>query len=382
MNPDRFIGIEDLHRAAKRRLPRVIYDFVAGGADDEACLDRNCRDFQAVRLLPRYLVDIATRDLSLPLFGRRPALPFGIAPTGMAALARKDADLILAEAAREAGIPFILSGASNASIEAVARVNPESWVQLYVPRRDDITEDLLRRAEATGLDTLVLTVDVPVNAKRERNIRSGWVRPYKPTLPIMLEALLHPAWVAEYLRHGLPMMQNFQPYAPQGASAREVAAFYATISPYSFDWRVAEGFRRRWRGRLVIKGLLHPDDARRARDLGVDGIIVSNHGGRQIDRGASSIAALPAIVAAVGGDLTVMLDSGIRRGSDVLAALCLGARYCFVGRATLYGVAAAGLPGARRAIDILRGEIDLVAAQLGCPRIAELDASWLAAPPG
>jgi L-lactate dehydrogenase (cytochrome)/(S)-mandelate dehydrogenase len=376
---DRCLSIEDLHRTAKRRLPRVIYDFVAGGAEDEACLDRNCRDLQAVRLLPRYLVDIARRDLSLPLFGRHQALPFGIAPTGMAALVRRDADLILAEAAREAGIPFILSGASNASIEAVARVNPGAWLQLYVPSRDDITEDILRRAEEAGLDTLVVTADVPVNAKRERNIRSGWVRPYKPTPAIMAEALLHPAWVAENLRHGMPMMQTFQPYAPAGASAREVAAFYATVSPHSFAWGVAEGFRRRWRGKLVIKGLLHPEDARRARDLGVDGIIVSNHGGRQLDRAASAIAALPAIVAAVGDDITVMMDSGIRRGADVLAALCLGARFCFVGRATLYGVAAAGLPGARRAIEILRGEIDLVAAQLGCPRIADLDASWLAA---
>lgn len=378
MKLDDCLNIHDLQRLAKRKLPRVIYDFIEGGADDEQATQENLAAFRQCKFVPRYLVDVAHCDLSKDILGWRAALPFGIGPTGMADLARHGTDLALAAAARDAGIPFILSGASNASIEATADVYPDAWLQLYVSRDDDITADTIRRGIQAGYKTLVLTVDVPVNSRRERNIRSGWVRPYRPTLPVMLEALRHPAWVAGYLRHGIPAMQTWIKYAPPGASARGIADYYANMLPCPQTWAALEVFRQRWPGKLLVKGLLHPDDALRAKAAGADGVIVSNHGGRQLDRGITTLAALPAMRNAVGPGFPLILDSGIRRGADILAALCLGADYTLVGRATLYGAAAAGRAGIDCAIRILRDELDVVSRQIGCPSVSMLHRGFLA----
>jgi (S)-mandelate dehydrogenase len=379
MNTDKAINIEDLRRMAKRHLPRICFDFIEGGLEDELGIARNERAFNRHRIVPRYLVDVAQRDQSVSLFGRSYALPFGIAPTGLAGLFRRGADLMLAEAAAAANIPFIMSGASTASIEAAARVAPEhTWYQLYGARDMKVSEDLIRRARDAGLSTLVHTVDVPVNSKRERNIRNGFIRPYKLTASIVLDGLAHPAWLLDYLRHGgMPMFENWAPYARPGASANEVADFLGAQTPSTQTWRELEAYRRLWPRTLVVKGILHPDDAKRCAELGVDGIIVSNHGGRQLDRAPSPLEVLPAIDAAVGDKLTVMLDSGVRRGSDIVIAWCLGARYVFVGRATLYGAAAGGTAGAKRAIAILRDEIDRVLAQIGCPSFRQLGPEWL-----
>jgi len=380
MTIDRAINFDDLRRAAKRRVPRVVFDFAEGGLEDEQGLARNETAFHHHRLVPRYLVDVAKRDQSTSLFGRRYASPFGIAPTGLAGLFRPGADLMLAEAAAAANIPYIMSGASNATIEAAARIAPDhTWYQLYAARAPKVTEDLIRRAREAGLSTLVLTVDVPIGSKRERNIRNGFIRPYKLKPTIVLEALRHPGWIANYLRHGgMPVFGNWAPYARPGAGANEVADFLSSQTPFPGQtWRDFETYRRLWPRTLIIKGIMHRDDAVRAAELGADGIMISNHGGRQLDRAPSPLEVLPAIKAAVGDKLTLMLDSGVRRGADVVIARCLGARFIFVGRATLYGTAAAGLAGARRAIDILRGEIDLVLAQMGCPVFDELGPAWL-----
>jgi (S)-mandelate dehydrogenase len=379
MNTDKAINIEDLRRMAKRHLPRFCFDFVEGGLEDEHGIERNEAAFRRHRLLPRYLVDTGTRDLSTTLFGRRYSLPFGIAPTGLAGLFRPGADLMLAEAAAAANIPFIMSGASTASIEAAARAAPEhSWYQLYAARDPKISEDLIRRSRDAGLAALVLTVDVPVNSKRERNIRNGFVRPYKLKPSVLLEMVRHPAWIADYLRHGRPVFANWAPYAPPGADFDAVADLLQAQTPSVQTWRDLETYRRLWPRTFIVKGILHPDDARRAAELGVDGIMVSNHGGRQLDRAPSPLEVLLPIKQAVGSKLTVMFDSGVRRGSDIVVARCLGAQFIFLGRATLYGVAAGGVAGARRAIDILRDEIDRVLIQLGCPRFDELGPNWLA----
>jgi (S)-mandelate dehydrogenase len=379
MNIDKAINIEDLRRMAKRHMPRVVFDYVEGGLEDEHGLERNEDAFKRHRLLPRYLIDTGKRDLTTALFGRSYALPFGIAPTGLSALCRPGADLMLAEAAAAANIPFIISGASTASIEAAARVAPEhSWYQLYGARDPKISEDLIRRSRDAGLAALVLTVDVPVTPKRERNIRNGFVRPYKFTRGVMLEALTHPAWIVDFLRNGRPVFANWAPYAPPGADSNAVADFFTSQVPSVQTWRDLETYRRLWPRKLIIKGIMHPDDARRAAELGVDGIMVSNHGGRQLDRAPSPLEMLLPIKQAVGNKLTVMFDSGIRRGSDIVIARCLGAQYIFLGRATLYGAAAGGVAGVKRAIDILRTETDLVLAQLGCPRFDELGPNWLA----
>jgi (S)-mandelate dehydrogenase len=381
MNTDKAINIDDLRRMAKRHLPRMCFDFIEGGLEDERGLARNASAFDRHALVPRYLVEASEPDPSASLFGRNYALPFGIAPTGIAGLFRRGADLMLAEAAKAANIPFILSGAGTASIEAVAQVAPEhAWYQLYGARDRKVSEDMIRRAREAGLSTLVLTVDVPVGSKRERNLRNGFIRPYKLKPSIALEALRHPAWIAEFLRHGgMPYFDNWVPYAKEGASAGEVADYLATQTPSIQTWKDLETFRRLWPRKLVVKGILHIDDARRAAEMGVDGIMVSNHGGRQLDRAPSPLEVLLPITQAVGSKLAVMFDSGVRRGSDIVIARCLGARFVFVGRATLYGCAAGGVKGATRAIDILRDEIDRVMAQIGCASFDQLGPDWLMA---
>jgi (S)-mandelate dehydrogenase len=388
MRVEEAVNIEDLHRMARRRLPKIAFDFIEGGLEDERGLERNTAAFQQHRLLPRYLVDVSQRDQSATLFGRTFASPFGIAPTGGAGLFRRGADLMLAEAAAAANIPYIMSGASNDSIEAAAKVAPRhAWYQLYAPREAKVAADMIRRTADAGLDALVLTVDTPVASKRERNIRNGFANvrggllqalSLKPA--ILLEALTHPGWIADYLRHGggTPMLQNWQPYAPSGANAEAVYNFSRSLLPFNTQtWRDLENYRRLFPRNLVVKGIMDPRDALRCAEIGCDGIIVSNHGGRQLDQAPASLDVLPAIAEAVGDRLTVMLDSGVRRGADIVIALCLGARFVFMGRPTLYGAAAGGIPGVRKAIDIFRGEIDLVMGQIGCPSLDQLGPDFL-----
>ncbi|MCW5747350.1 MAG: alpha-hydroxy-acid oxidizing protein [Alphaproteobacteria bacterium] len=375
---DGVFNVDDMRRAAKRRLPKIAFDFIEGGVEDEDGLGTNEQAFRRTRLVPRYLVDVSTRDQSAVLFGRKYASPFGIAPTGLASLFRRGADLMLAEAARDANIPFIMSGSSTASIEELAKVAPEhGWYQLYAARDKKISEDMIRRADAAGLSTLVLTVDVPVHSNRERNQRNGFTRPLKLTMATKLEALRHPAWLADYIKHGTPMFSNWAPYAGKNADAETVAAFVATQTAAPLTWRDVENFRRLWPRKFVIKGIMHPDDALRAAALGVDGIMVSNHGARQLDRAPSPLEVFPAIRDAVGDKMTLMLDSGVRRGVDALIALCLGAKFVFVGRATLYGAAAGGRAGAAKAVEILRREIDLTMGQIGCPSLDQLGPDFL-----
>ena len=375
---DAAINLDDLRKLAKRRLPKIAYDFIEGGLDDEDGLARNEDAFRQCRLVPRYGVDVTTRDQSTSVFGRTYAGPVGIAPTGGAGLFRRGGDMMLAEAARTANVPFIMSGAATGSIEDLGRLAPEhGWYQLYIARDRKISEDMIRRVAAAGLSTLVITVDVPVSSNRERNQRNGFVRPLKLTLKTKLEACLHPAWMAEYVRLGQPMLSNWQAYAQNGATASEVVEFVRTQMPTPVLWQDIEAFRRLWPGKLVLKGIMHPDDATRAAAMGVDGIMVSNHGARQLDRAPAPIEVLPAIHAAVGDKMTVMYDGGVRRGSDVIIALCLGAKFVFVGRPTLYGVVAGGCAGAARAFDIFRNEIDLTMAQMGAPDIKSLGPQFL-----
>ncbi|MBV8090317.1 MAG: alpha-hydroxy-acid oxidizing protein [Alphaproteobacteria bacterium] len=388
MRIDQAVNIEDLHRMAKRRLPKIAFDFIEGGLEDERGLERNTSAFHKHQLLPRYLVDVSTRDQSATLFGRTYASPFGISPTGGASLFRNGADLMLAEAARDANIPYIMSGASNTSLEAAAKVAPNNtWYQLYAPHDAQVCADLIRRTADAGLGALVLTVDTPVSSKRERNIRNGFANvrgglfqalSLKPS--ILAEAITHPGWIIEYFRRGggTPMLENWQPYAPAGSDAEAVYKHSSSLRPFNAQtWRDLENYRRLFPRNLVVKGIMDPADALRAAEVGCDGVIVSNHGGRQLDQAPASLDVLPAIKAAVGDKMTVMLDSGVRRGADILIALCLGAAFCFVGRATLYGAAAGGLAGVKKAISIFRDEIDLVMGQIGCPSLDQLGPDFL-----
>lgn len=381
MRIDQAVNLEDIRLMAKRRLPRIAYDFIEGGVEGETCLARNRAAFQRHLLVPRYLVDVTTRDQSVTLFGRAYASPFGISPAGLAGLFRPDADRLLTEETAKANLPFLMSSASSFRVEDAARAGPGTlWFQVYGSRDPSIVDDQIRRARDSGIETLVLTVDVPVAPKRERNIRNGFSRPLKMSLARVLEGLTHPSWLIGYLRSGgVPHLVNWTEYAKTGATKDEVADLFGANTPASGqEWSTLDRVRGLWPHRLVVKGILHPGDAKRAAGAGVDGIIVSNHGGRQIDCCPSPIDMLAPIRAATDDKLTLMLDSGVRRGSDVLVALCLGAKFVFFARPTLYGAAAAGAAGIRKVIDLMRMEVDLALAQLGCPDIKELDARFLA----
>jgi (S)-mandelate dehydrogenase len=388
MKLDQAVNIEDLHRMAKRKLPKIIFDYIEGGVEDERGLARNEAAFHKHRLLPRYLVDVANRDQSATVFGRTYASPFGISPTGGVGLYRREGEVMLAEAAAATNIPYIMSGGSNASMEEAVRAAPNNvWFQLYAARDPDISDALIGRARDAGVGALVLTVDVPVHPKRERNYRSGFGRvrnggvmealQLKPS--VLLEAMTHPAWVIDYVKHGgAPGLGNWAPHAGPGASKAQSIALGRSQTPAAAQtWRDLERYRRLFPRPLVVKGILNPADAIRAAEIGVDGIIVSNHGGRQLDQAPASLDALPAIKAAVGDKVTVMLDSGIRRGADILIARCLGAQFAFFGRPTLYGAVVGGVPGVKKAIDIFRSEIDLVMGQIGCPSLDQLGPEFL-----
>jgi isopentenyl diphosphate isomerase/L-lactate dehydrogenase-like FMN-dependent dehydrogenase len=388
MKLDDAINIEDLHQIAKRKLPKIIFDFIEGGLEDERGLERNRAAFHRHQLLPRYLVDVSVRNQSATVFGHTYASPFGISPTGGAGLYRPGGDLMLAEAAAEANIPYIMSGGSNAAMEEAVKIAPNNtWFQLYAAKDPDLTDALIGRARDSGVGALVLTVDVPVHPKRERNWRNGFatvrnggvMEALKLKPSILLEAMTHPAWVADYVRRGgAPTLGNWAPHVANGGGKADAIRLGRSQTPASAQtWRDLERYRRLFPRPLVVKGILSPADAVRAAEIGVDGIIVSNHGGRQLDQAPASLDALPAIKAAVGDRLTVMLDSGVRRGADILIAWCLGAQFVFFGRPTLYGAVAGGLPGVKKAVDIFRTEIDLVMGQIGCPSLADLGPDFL-----
>ena len=378
MDLSQAINVDDLRKLAKRRAPKIIFDFIEGGVEDEDGIARNEDAFRRQRLVPRYLVDVSEREQTTSLFGRTYSSPFGISPTGLAGLFRPGADLLLAQAAKESNVPFIMSGASTASLEDLARIAPEhGWYQLYAAKDKSISEDMIRRADEAGLSTLVVTVDVPVHPKRERNTRNGFSRPLKLSWRTKLNAAMHPAWLAGYLEHGTPLFSNWAPYAPKGATPDQVADFVSGQTAAPLSWTHLERFRELWPRNLVVKGIMHPADAERARDTGVDGLIISNHGGRQLDRAPSSLEVLPTIHRTVGDSMELMIDSGVRRGVDAMIARCLGARMVFVGRATLYGAVAGGLEGAKVAVGFLRDEIDVNLAQIGCPRFDDLGPDYL-----
>jgi (S)-mandelate dehydrogenase len=374
------INYDDFVRMAKRRLPKIAFDFIEGGVDGEEGLVRNAGAFTEHRLVPKYLIDASTPDTSVTLFGKRYSQPFGIGPTGAIALFRPGGDMMLARAAKAANIPFILSGMSTAPIEDLATVAPEhSWFQLYIAKDRKISWDMIARAKAAGCSALVVTVDIPGHAKRERNLRNGFAaaRPMNPALKAKVETLLHPAWLASYLQGPSLTASNWEKYAAPGATGPEVLGFVASQMPSPVTWDDLAEIRKLWPRTLVVKGVMHPADAIRAVNLGVDGILVSNHGGRQLDRAPSPLEVLPGIVDAVGEKCTVMFDSGIRRGADIVTALAIGAKFCLVGRWTLYAVAAGGEVGANHAVSMITNEISGVMTQLGAPDIASLGADFL-----
>ena len=376
------LNIEDLHKIARRRLPRVAYEFLAGGVEDDVSLANNRAVFERIRFRPHTLVNVADRSQQVSVYGRTFKCPFGIAPTGAAGLFGFAADIALARAAREAGIPFVLSTASFEPLEKVAQeaAGGTLWFQLYMSKDHEAAQALVTRALHAGYEALVVTTDLPVQPNREYNQRNGFNIPFKLNLRNMLDGALHPDWLCNVfmrtlLDSGVPRFQNLDTNVGGRIIAKPIGEFRARRE--ALNWEDFRWLRKLWPHKLLVKGIMRADDALLAAENGADGIFISNHGGRALDGALSPIEALPAIRAAVGNRLTLMVDSGMRRGSDIVKALALGADMVFVGRATLYGIAAGGEAGAAHAIGILRSEVDRVLAMLGCPSISELDGDYL-----
>jgi (S)-mandelate dehydrogenase len=366
--------IEELRRVALRRLPRFVFEYVEGGAEDEVTLRRNRDVFERVAWLPRTLVGLSMPDMTTELFGETLNLPLVIAPTGFNGMLWPLGDLALAKAAAAAGIPFTLSTVSNYDVVQMGRELPgKTWFQLY-PVKDQKTADrLVERAAEAGVRTLMVTTDTPVLGAREWD-RRNYRQPMKLSASSILDVLAHPRWIREVmLPKGAPQFANLTEFLPPHArSALQGVRFMGTQINPQLNWSDMDRLRQRWKGRLILKGVLCVEDAKRALEIGADGIVLSNHGGRQLDTAVSAIEALPAVAAAVGDQLTILVDGGFRRGSDVLKALALGADAVMLGRAALYGLGAGGEAGVSHALGLLRAEMERALTLLGCRSLDEL----------
>ena len=357
-NLARAVNIEDLRVLAKRRLPRAIFDFFDGGAEDEVTLRENRAAFERVRLLPRVLVDVSKVDTVIDLLGKRSALPLAIAPTGGISAGRYGAELILARAAKAVGVPFTMATPSAFTIEKVAEeVGGRLWFQLYAVRDRAFRSRLVNRAKSAGYEAILVTVDLPVSGKRERDPRNGFHTPYSPNWRNSKDVVFKPAWALDMMRNGLPGMANLEGYRFSAPSGTDIVTAVGREMDAGLDWEYIKELRNEWPGKLLLKGVERADDAERAAAVGCDGVVVSNHGGRQLDGAAATLDALPAIASAVGNRMAVLLDGGVRRGVDILKARALGAQAVLTGRATLFGAMAAGEPGALRALEILSSEL-------------------------
>lgn len=369
-------NIFDLREMAKARLPKWLFEFVDRGTEEEVALRNNREAFERIQFRPRMLVDVSGRKLDTTLYGKEHKMPIGIAPTGAAGMMWYKGELELARAARDAGVPFSLATGSITSMEEIAgEVGGTLWMQLYMWADRKLSHQLVRRASKAGFEALLVTVDGAVAGNREYNRRNGFSVPFKYNSKNTLDVLRHPRWMfgvlGQYIAHGgMPERVNF-PDELKGKITTAYGGNKETRSD-SLNWDDLKALRDIWPGKLLVKGLLHPEDAAKSVEHGADGIIVSNHGGRNCDAAPAPIEVLPEIVKAVGQRTTIVFDSGVRRGSDVVKALALGAKFVLIGRSTLYGTAAAGYNGAKRALDIYRGEISRGLANISCNRVSEI----------
>ena len=370
----RFPTVAYLRGHARRHLPNFAFEYLDGGAGADFGIARSWAALDAVELVPRYGITAELPPVDVELFGRRYAAPIGIAPMGGPAIVWPGADAYLAQTAQRARLPYTLGVAGGLTLERAAELAPDVlWFQLYRFPRDDhaIGFDLVRRAEAAGAHVLVLTLDVPVRTTRPREVAGGLTSPFRPDLRMLLEIVTSPGWLVSLLKHGQPRFANLKPYAAEGASVGEVVGFARREMRGAFTWDEVARYRDRWKRPLVVKGILHPQDAERAVALGVDGILVSNHGGRQVEALPPSIDCLPVVVAKVGGRATVMMDSGIRSGLDVIRAVALGAAAAFAGKAFLWGLGALGSEGPQHVIDLMIEEMQAALGQIGARSLAE-----------
>ena len=374
-------NIFDLRAIAQKRLPKGLFEFVDRGTEDEVSLRNNRSVFEKIRLKPRTLIDVSKRSQEITLFGNKHKMPMVIAPTGVAGLLWHEGEIALARAAADAGIPFTLATGSMTPMEKVAQqAGGELWFQLYMWPDRALSYQLVERARTAGFKALVVTVDGVVSGNREYNLRNGFTVPFSFTRKNVADVLMHPGWMSGVLARymfttGMPRYENYPSEIKYKVTARPMGR--SQMKNDSLNWEDLRQLRKMWPHKLLVKGLLHAQDAVLAAECGADGVVLSNHGGRNLDGAISPLEVLPEVVDAVGKRVAVLIDSGFRRGTDVVKALALGAHAVQIGRPGLYGIATAGQPGAQRALGIFREEIDRVMALLGCNAVSDLSRACL-----
>ncbi|MCC6888307.1 MAG: alpha-hydroxy-acid oxidizing protein [Hyphomicrobiales bacterium] len=371
--------IEDLRQVARRRVPKMFFDYAEAGSYAEQTLRANRADLERVKLRQRVLIDVSQRDLGTSIVGQPVSLPLALAPVGLAGMQHPEGEIAACRAAHRAGIPFCLSTVSICSIEEVAAaVREPFWFQLYVMKDRGFVKSLVERAAAARCSALILTIDLQVLGQRHCDVRNGLTVPPAIRLGTLFDIALRPAWALGMLRGKRKTFGNLAGYTPSGADVASLASWISTQFDPALSWKDVEWIRGLWPGKLIVKGVLDVEDARLAAKTGANAIVVSNHGGRQLDGAPSSISALPAVADAVGADIEVMFDGGIRSGQDLLRALALGARSGLIGRAYIYGLGADGEAGVSKAIEFIRNEFDVTMALCGVRRIGDIDRRLIA----
>lgn len=369
----RYPSVDDLRARARRRIPRFAFEYLDGGCNEDVNLARNTSDIREIELTPRYLIDHQGSTTKTELFGHTYDAPFGIAPVGLQGLMWPKAPEILARAAHKHNVPFILSTVTTSSIERIAEITEgQAWFQLYHPAEERVRNDIINRAKDAGCPVLVILCDVPTFGFRPRDIRNGLAMPPSMSLTNILQILGKPHWALKTLMAGQPSFATLKPYMPKGLNLKQLGAFMDQTFSGRLNEERIKPIRDMWPGKLVLKGVASAEDAETAHRLGLDGVIVSNHGGRQLDAGQSSIKALHAITAACGDRMTVMMDSGIRSGPDIARTMASGADFTFLGRAFMYGVAALGEAGGDHTIAILKRQLQQVLEQVCCEDVRQL----------
>ncbi|MEE1963649.1 alpha-hydroxy acid oxidase [Allomuricauda taeanensis] len=371
-NP-RYPSIDDLREKARKRIPRFAFEYLDGGCNEEVNLRKNTGEIREVELLPRYLDTYKEANMTTEIFGKRYDAPFGIAPIGLQGLMWPNSSEILAKAAFQHNIPFILSTVGTSSIERISEITEgNAWFQLYHPTKESVRNDLIHRAKVAGCPVLVLLCDTPVFGFRPKEIKNGLSMPPKMSFSNILQILGKPQWAFETLRHGQPNFEVLKPYMPKELNLKQLGQFMDQTFSKRMDMEKIASIRDLWRGKLVLKGVITEADAEKAVSLGIDGIIVSNHGGRQLDAGESTIKPLTRITAKYGNQLTVMMDSGVRSGPDIARTMASGAQFTFLGRSFMYGVAAMGSKGGDHTISLLKTQLKQVMEQIGCPEVEQM----------
>jgi len=370
---NRYPSVEDLRKLAKKRIPKFAFEYLDGGCNEDVNIKKNTERIRKIELKPEYLIDYKTTNLKTELFGKNYDAPFGISPIGLQGLMWPKSPEILAKAAFDNNIPFILSTVTTSSIETISEITEgNAWFQLYHPAKEEVTIDILKRAENAGCPVLVILSDVPSFGYRPRDIRNGLSMPPKMSIKNILEAIKKPKWLIQTLKNGQPNFEILKPYMPENLNLNQLAKFMDITFSGRLNEEKIKKIRDNWKGKLVIKGVESIHDVEKAINIGLDGIIVSNHGGRQIDVGQSTIDSMNSIIPKYKNKIKIMMDSGIRGGADVARVMSCGADFCFLGRTFMYGVSALGKNGGTHTITMLKKQLSQIMDQLSCSDISDL----------